>query len=169
MAYIGEITLFACFFTPNGWFPCEGQFVPVQGYPGLFAVIGTNFGGNGSSNFKLPDLRAASPVGMGSGPGLSQRNIGATGGTPEVLLNTDEMPTHTHSPMASLKSTANSPVGAVWGTAGEVRPLPDLYAAAMVNPQAMTPGIIGSTGGGMPHNNLMPYQVITIGICKEGD
>ena len=151
--------MFACNFPPRGWINCNGQFLPVQGYTALFGVIGTNFGGNGTSNFRIPALGDKSPLGAGQGAGLSPRKIGQTGGTNQVLLNASQLASHSHTPAASIKGTTANPAGGVWAAQGDVRPEPNLYATAMTNPQGLAANV-GSTGGVQSHNNLMPYQVL---------
>lgn len=166
--------MFACNFAPRGWINCNGQFLPVQGYQSLFGVIRTNFGGNGTTNFRVPAMGDKSPLGVGSGPGLSPRNIGDIGGKVTVSLDATQLAVHSHTPAASTKGTTMNPAGGVWATQGNVRPEPNLYATAMTNPQVMAAGIIGSTGGVQPggvqpHNNLMPYQVVNICMSMTDD
>jgi microcystin-dependent protein len=169
MPYLGQITIFACNFAPRNWINCNGQFLPTQGYRALYNVIGTSFGGNGSANFRIPALGDLSPLGAGTGPGLSPRLIGQTGGLPQVPLNIDQLAAHAHAPAATTKGTTENPANAVWATIGNVRPEPNLYANAMTNPQAMTAGNIGSTGGTLPHNNLMPFQVLNLCMSMSED
>jgi len=161
--------MFACNFAPRGWINCNGQFLPIQAYTGLFSVIGTNFGGNGTNNFRVPSMGDVSPLGAGLGPGLSPRTIGDRGGTVMVGLDASQLAVHSHTPAASTRGTTQNPAGGVWATIGNVRPEPDLYATDMTNPQAMTAGIIGSAGGVQAHNNLMPYQVVNFCLSMTDD
>jgi microcystin-dependent protein len=169
MPYLGQITMFACNFAPSGWINCNGQFLPIQGYPALYSVIGLNFGGNGTSNFRVPSMGDVTPLGAGPGPGLSPRKIGDRGGYSIVSLNADQLAVHSHTPAATTKGTTQNPTAGVWATIGNVRPEPNLYATDMTNPQLMAAGILGSAGGVQPHNNLMPYQVVNICMSMTDD
>ena len=169
MAYLGQISIFACNFAPNGWAQCNGQVLPIPANQGLFQVLGTTYGGNGRSTFGLPQLANVSPLGAGNGPGLSPRVNGATGGERVVALNASQLAVHSHNPGAVVVGTAANPANAVWAQVGNVRPAPQIYAKSMVNPQLLTAGIVGSTGSGTPHNNLMPYQVVNICIALVQD
>lgn len=104
--YIGEISMFAGNFAPSGWMICDGRLLPITQYQALFALIGTMYGGNGTSNFALPDLRGRLPLGTGSGPGLSPRNLGAMAGAEQVTLQVGNMPQHAHGIVPSKPVTA---------------------------------------------------------------
>lgn len=161
--------MFALNFAPHGFLPCDGLTVPLQSYQSLFQVIGKVFGGNGTTNFRLPNLQGVAPMHWGSAPDLSPRNLGDSGGETTVLLTPSTMAAHNHSPAASLSSTAQQPAGLMFSTRGDVRPAPNFYASKMVNPLPMNAGALANSGGGLPHNNLMPYQVLTFCICTAGD
>jgi microcystin-dependent protein len=94
--YIGEIRLFAGSFAPAGWAFCDGALLPISENDVLFNLIGTTYGGDGQSTFALPDFRGRVPIGMGQGPGLSNRINGEIGGQETVTLSTANMPSHTH-------------------------------------------------------------------------
>src|SRR5580698_10129927 len=95
--YIGELRLFGFNFAPVGWLQCNGQTLAINQYTALFSILGTSFGGNGTSNFMLPNLQGMVPIGQGTGPGLSGFVVGATGGETTHTLVPNEMPAHTHS------------------------------------------------------------------------
>jgi len=95
-SYIGEIRLFAGTYAPNGWAFCDGSILPISENDALFSLIGTTYGGDGQSTFALPDFRGRVPIGMGQGPGLSNRSHGEIGGQETVTLSTANMPSHTH-------------------------------------------------------------------------
>jgi microcystin-dependent protein len=90
--FVAEIRLFPFNFAPTGWAMCQGQLVSISQYTALFSLLGTYFGGNGTSNFALPNLQSAVPMGQGSGPGLTPRNIGDTGGEESVTLLGTQIP-----------------------------------------------------------------------------
>lgn len=103
-AYIGSIVLFAGTFAPQGWFDCSGQLLPINQYQALFSILGTTYGGNGSTTFGLPDLRGRVPVGAtGQGTGLTNRQLGQTFGTESVTLTAAQMPAHTHAIQGEVK------------------------------------------------------------------
>ena len=95
-SYLGQIMLFAGNFAPVGWALCNGQLLPINQNQALFAVIGTMYGGDGVSNFALPDLRGRAPICFGQGPTLQDYNVGDKGGVESVALNATQMPAHTH-------------------------------------------------------------------------
>lgn len=94
--FIGEIRIFAGNFAPTGWFLCQGQLLPISAYQALFAIIGTFYGGNGTSNFQLPNLQGRFPIGVGTSPSGQIYDIGQVGGTEQVTLTLSSLPTHTH-------------------------------------------------------------------------
>lgn len=161
--------MFACGFTPIGYAGCNGGLLPIQQNAALFSILGTTYGGNGTTNFGLPNLAGISPMSAGQGPGLSPRDLGETGGEVSVTLNSNEMALHSHNPAAVSGATVPSPANDVWSNPGNQRPVPNFYATQMTNPQALNPNLIGVNGSGMPHNNLMPFLVVTIGVCTVGE
>ncbi len=155
--YISEIRLVAFNYPPKGWAFCNGQLLPINQYQALFSLIGTYYGGNGTTNFALPNLQGASPIHMGNG-----FSLGNAGGQATVTLNTSELPAHTHtaegvSTIANLEPAS----GNAW-------------AAATANPYApssnvaMGPGAVAQTGGSQPHNNMPPYLVMSYIIALQG-
>src|ERR671935_142066 len=94
--YVGEIRMFAGNFAPAGWMFCDGQLLPLSQNTALFSLLGTTYGGNGQSNFALPDLQNRAPMHPGQGPGLSLHDLGETGGSETVSLLESEIPAHSH-------------------------------------------------------------------------
>lgn len=90
--YLGEIAIYPYNFAPQDWAYCDGSLLPIAQYSALFSLIGTTFGGNGTTNFALPDLRGRTPVGAGQGPGLSQIRLGLPGGVETI----NKVAAHTH-------------------------------------------------------------------------
>ena len=99
--FVAEIRIFAGNFAPKGWAFCNGQVMPISQNTALFSLIGTYYGGNGTSNFALPNLQASVPIGVGQGPGLTPRDQGETGGEPAVTLLSSQLPAHSHTALAS--------------------------------------------------------------------
>ncbi len=161
--------MFGCGFAPRDFISCNGQVLPIQRNTALFSLLGTTYGGNGVSTFQLPDLGGISPMHSGQGNGLSPRVLGETGGEAQVPLNISQLAMHSHNPSATTKPVSQTPGGKVWSGPENAKPAPNYFASQMTNPQALNPALIGSTGGTLPHNNLMSYLVTTIGICVAGE
>lgn len=166
--YIGEITMFACNYTPLGYEPCNGQLVPMASDLPLFMVIGYTYGGAPMGDFKLPNLQAMAAMHWGQGQGLSLYAIGDTGGEPAVTLTIEELPTHTHTPSAHLPANSVHAMTRVWSSPGEVDSGPNYYAVGYENPVQMKERLIRHTGSGQPHNNLMPYLAVNFCISIGG-
>lgn len=165
--YIGEIRMFAGNFAPNGWALCNGQLISISQNTALFSILGTQYGGDGRTNFALPNLMDSSAMGAGQGPGLTPRVQGETGGEPAVTLVLSELPSHNHGAQGTTTHAAATAVqGQVWAAApnrGE-----NLYAGAAASPVGMSPVAFGAAGGGQPHNNLPPYLGLTFIIALQG-
>src|SRR6187455_1098036 len=94
--FVAEIRIFPFNFAPRGWAWCDGQLMPLSQNTALFSLLGTTYGGNGQSNFALPDLQGRAPMHPGQGPGLSLHDLGETGGSETVTLLESEIPAHAH-------------------------------------------------------------------------
>jgi len=155
--FIAEIRIFGCNFPPQGWAQCNGQLLPISQNTALFSLLGTTYGGNGQSNFGLPNLQGAAPIGMGQGPGLSQYFEGQTGGSSSVTLVASQIPSHTHNAVATDGSgNTASPANAIWATPSIDRDI-NFYEGASATTVNMNAAALAITGGAQPHNNLMPY------------
>lgn len=174
-AYIGEIRAFGFNFAPRNWATCSGQILSIQQNTALFALVGTTYGGNGTTTFALPNLNSRIGVGTGQGPGLSNYVLGQQAGVENVTLLQTEMPAHSHAPYSRVKPgtadgrrvpqsgdyltrlnvTANAP-GLIWRSAPNV-------SATTLAPQA-----IGLQGGNQPHTNLQPTLALNYCICLFG-
>lgn len=163
--FIGEIRPWACKFAPRGWAACDGQLMLVSQNSGLFSVIQTWFGGDGKSTFALPDLRGRVPVGAGAGPGLTPRPLGESGGTESVTLTAAELPEHTHTLQASTTRPQSQKPSAASVLASARTPV---YSTAAPDAKMAPEAISAVTGGGAPHNNVMPYQVVNFCIALTG-
>lgn len=161
--YVGEIRMFGGTFAPAGWAYCDGRLLPISEYETLFNLIGTTYGGDGQSNFGVPDLQGRVPVHMGQGTGQNYA-IGERGGVEEVTLNAQQVPLHRHAMLASTGPGGSpNPQGNVIGSPPAVtlfkREAPEkALAASMVVP----------IGGSQPHENRMPYLTITYIISLFG-
>src|SRR4051812_47092398 len=103
-AYIGEIRIFSGNYAPKSWALCNGQLLPIAQNTALFSVLGTRYGGDGKTNFALPNLQGAAPMHWGNGAGLTPRAIGSKGGSATVTLTAAQIPAHTHGPIASTNT-----------------------------------------------------------------
>lgn len=166
--FIGEIRMWAGNFAPRGNALCNGQLISIAQNTALFALLGTTYGGNGTTVFGLPNLQSRAPMHFGQGPGLTQRFLGEQGGVENVTLLASEMPVHSHSAVGQNSAgTQGSPAGATWATIVSGRnPLP-LYAPAPSN-TTMNPAALAQTGSSQPHNNMPPYLVINFIIGTQG-
>ncbi|HXA30819.1 MAG TPA: tail fiber protein [Acidimicrobiales bacterium] len=160
--YLGEIRVVGFNFAPLGWAMCNGQVMPITQNTALFSLLGTQFGGDGKSNFALPNLQGSTPLDQGSGTGLTVRSMGDVGGETQVTLLSSQMPSHGHP--AQAVAAAGNQVGPSANLTAEVRA--DSYAP-VANGQ-MSPSALHSTGGGQPHNNLPPYLVLNFVIALTG-
>ena len=164
--FVAEIRIFAGNFAPRGWAFCNGQLLPISQNTALFSLLGTYYGGNGQSNFGLPNLQGSAPIGEGQGPGLSQRFLGEAGGAPTVTLMETQIPAHTHTPNAVTGGgSTTSPAGAVWASQAGRTP-PPAYASTANAP--LGAGAIGPAGSGQPHNNMPPYLTLNFIIALQG-
>jgi microcystin-dependent protein len=164
--FVGQLMLAGFNFAPKGWAFCAGQLLPISQNTALFSLLGTMYGGDGKSNFALPNLQGCVPVGFGQGPGLQDYIQGESGGEETVTLLQSEMPLHSHSPMAD---------GGPGGTTSPVNGAPARliggtpYAASnsTLN-QQMNQSMIAAAGGSLPHNNMMPYLTLNWIIALQG-
>ena len=163
--FLAEIRIFPFNFPPKGWAFCNGQLMPLSQNTALFSLLGTTYGGDGKSNFALPNLQGSAPMHPGQGPGLSLHDLGETGGSDTVTLLSSEIPAHSHGLTASNRQgTDQSPINEMF--AGGVGGI-NLYAepASIVQLAGAT---VTPAGGGQPHNNLMPYLTLNFCIALQG-
>jgi microcystin-dependent protein len=169
--FLAEIRIFPFNFAPVGWAFCNGQILPISQNAALFSLLGTTYGGNGTSNFALPNLQGNAPLQQGQGPGLSLYDLGETGGSATVTVLASELPSHNH------------PLGADTGDASSASPANGVYmrgqytgtpagAVASYSSQApdtrLSGAAIAPTGGSQPHNNMMPYLTLNFCIALQG-
>jgi microcystin-dependent protein len=164
--FVAEIRIFPFNFAPKGWAFCDGQLMPISQNTALFSLLGTTYGGDGKSNFALPNLQGRAPMHPGQGPGLSIHDLGETAGSETVTLLQSEIPAHSHALMAQ-GAPADTNVPADNSIARVIGATPYLPPAgsplASMSNQALTPA-----GGDQPHNNLQPYLTFFFCIALQG-
>jgi microcystin-dependent protein len=166
--FLGEVRPFACNFAPSGWAFCQGQLLSISQNTALFALLGTFYGGNGTTNFALPDLRGRVPLKYGTDPVGNIYDLGEIAGVETVTLSGTQMPLHTHTFSGSGSNTTRSKPanGSALGTssAGDA-----FYGA---NNSSLTTLNVGTVslynGGNGAHNNIQPYQAINWCIALRG-
>jgi microcystin-dependent protein len=151
--------MFAGNFAPVNWAICDGRMMPISGNEALYALIGTTYGGDGQTTFGLPDLRGRAPIHKST-----TYPMGSQGGAEAVTLTSTQMPMHTHTAMASSAAgTATSPANAVWTTSTY-----SSFSTAQTPTEAMSVQAISVAGGSQPHENMMPFLVVSYIICLAG-
>lgn len=165
--FVAEIRMFGFNFAPRGWAFCNGQLLPLSQNTALFSLLGTQYGGNGKSNFALPNLQGSVPMFWGQGAGLSLHDIGETGGADTDTLIIQTMPSHQHAMMAATSPAnvaAPSPtVGLSRAGAGG-----SVYTSPVSGVVQMSQTSLAVTGGGGPHNNDQSYIVVNFCIALQG-
>lgn len=163
--FVAEIRIFPFNFPPKGWAFCDGQLLPLSQNTALFSLLGTTYGGNGKSNFALPDMQGNAPMHPGQGPGLSLHDLGEIGGSETVTLLESEIPSHSHGMMAATTAAnSKSPAGNVLS-----RATANVYMPPAGNPLvSMSPNALAPAGGDQSHNNMMPYITLNFCIALQG-
>ena len=162
--FVAEIRIFPFNFPPTGWATCDGQLMPLSQNTALFSLLGTTYGGNGKSNFALPNIQGNAVMHPGQGPGLSLHDLGETGGSETVSLLESEIPSHSHVVAASE------------GDGTERTPASQLLATGIAISQYQTPGplttlapqAVAPIGADQPHNNMQPYLTLNFCIALQG-
>ena len=156
--FLSEIKIVSFNFPPKGWALCNGQLLPINQNQALFALLGTTYGGNGQTNFALPNLRGRVPIHIGNG-----HTLGEAAGSTAVTVNIQQLPAHTH------------PVAVNKGVGAATNPNGTMIAKAPANTYGpvgqlvtMSPNAVTNTGGSQPHNNMMPYLVLNFIIALQG-
>jgi microcystin-dependent protein len=165
--FIGQIVLFPYNFAPRNFAFCQGQLLAIAQNTALFSLLGTTYGGNGTTTFALPDLRGRAPISSGQGPGLPNYSLGEQAGEPSHTLIISESPAHQHNLQCSADDATQgspqnrflaSPNVAVGG--GAVNAYAPAANASM--------GATSAAGGSQPHNNMPPYLVLNYCIALTG-
>ena len=155
--FLSEIRLVSFGFAPRGWALCNGQLLPINQNQALFSLLGTTFGGNGQTNFALPDLRGRTPIHTGNGYTLGER-----GGEQAHTLSISELPAHTHGAQGSTNNGDTvSPIGGVLGGVS------NMYSPA-ANLTALNPATVANVGGSQAHLNMQPFLTLSFCIALQG-
>ncbi len=163
--FVAEIRIFPFNFAPKGWAFCNGQILPLSQNTALFSLLGTTYGGDGKSNFALPDLQGCTVMHPGQGAGLSLHDLGETGGSETVTLLESEIPSHSHAlrvinDVGEDRTPADEVLARSTGGA--------LYSTGISNLVTLSDNALTSAGGDQPHNNLMPYLTLNFCIALQG-
>ena len=171
--YVGEVRMFAFAFTPRNWARCIGQTMAIQQNAALYSLLGVQYGGNGSTNFNLPDYRGRTPLGRtttGTGQPAGSPNYtnGNIGGTENVTLTQAQIPSHTHGLFGvTTNGTKVSPVSNAFAT-----PQPaggNFYVPSNdVSKVELNAATVAISGGNQPHNNMQPSLVVQFAIALVG-
>jgi microcystin-dependent protein len=170
-AFLGQISIFGFNFAPFKWATCSGQIVPISQNTALFSLLGTAYGGNGTSTFALPNLSGTVAIGQGQLLGGSFYDLGETGGTTTVALSREETPAHNHSLMGSITTgDSNTAAGNVLarsqGPANPKAPEGKIYNPKPADTVIDAP--VAAVGDGQTHDNTQPYLALTYCICING-
>lgn len=160
--YVGQIMLASFGFAPRGWAQCNGALLPINQNQALFSLIGVKYGGNGTNNFQLPDLRGRTPIGVNT---TGTHPIGQSAGSENVTLTAEQLPQHAHFAACTTQAgTGRNPTNALYGDSGSATPI---YAAPGTQVQ-LNPATVTNTGGNQPHSNLQPFSVLNFCIALNG-
>ena len=166
--FLAEIRIFTGGFAPKGWASCDGQLMPISQNTALFSLLGTTYGGNGTSNFALPNLQGCAPMQAGQGPGLSLRDLGETAGEQTVTLLQTEMPAHSHTAQGSTGSDQTTPVNNAWAAGAKLGGGNLYFPSTPASNVQMSPFGTSISGGSLPHNNMPPFLGLTFIIALQG-
>lgn len=167
--FIGEIQIYGFNFAPQNWALCQGQLMPIQQNTALFSLLGTQFGGNGTTNYQLPNFTGNLACGQGQGAGLTPRMVGETFGSDSVNLLPNEMPAHAHGARIYNQPTAANRAGVPASGDAVITPQ---SVAMLTNTNAVNTTLpiqtVGITGSGQPHENRQPYLTMNFCIALTG-
>jgi microcystin-dependent protein len=166
--YVGQVIAVGFNFAPVNWLLCNGQLLPISEYEVLFTLIGTTYGGNGTTTFGLPDLRGRSPVDAGQGLGLSNYVMGQMSGSESVTLNANQVGAHTHAlRVSALPASSSVPANTLVMAQAQAQAV-NLFAPPPPT-TALAGSAIGSTPpGNQPHENRQPFNTVNYIICAFG-
>jgi microcystin-dependent protein len=172
--FVAEITMFGFNFPPRGWAFCQGQLLPISQNTALFSLLGTMYGGDGKSNFALPDLQDNAVISWGQGAGLTNYSQGETGGVATVALLQSEIANHNHffnatTNQGTTATSSGNQLGLAQGGTKQNTFNANIYST---NPAQATTGLsplaITPSGSSFPHNNMQPYLTLNFCIAMQG-
>lgn len=167
--YVAEIKMFAGNFAPKGYALCNGQLVAISQNTALFSLLGTYYGGNGTSTFALPDMRGRAPIHQGNGTGIDPVVLGEMAGETNVALNASNLPQHTHPISGAVIANSNPGETPASNTLFTNSAPNQLYAAALgTGGLNLATQSVTMVGGSLPHNNVQPYLAVTFIIAMQG-
>ncbi|MGA3311020.1 MAG: tail fiber protein [Xanthobacteraceae bacterium] len=168
--FLGQIQPLGFGFAPKGWMLCNGQTLPVSQYAALFSLLGTQYGGNGTTTFLLPNLQSRVPMHQGTSSTGNSYVVGEQGGEENVTLLLNNMPLHNHNFLGTSQNANASPPenGVALATAYEGTKTPVSYYAPSGAPQPLNPASLKPNGSGQPHTNIQPYLAINWCIATVG-
>lgn len=158
--FLSEIRIFSFNFPPKGWALCNGQLLPINQNQALFALLGTTYGGNGQTDFALPNLRGRVPIHFGQ-----SFDLGTTGGQSAHTVIQSEMPQHLHFMQGTTNQTGNT---AIPSNTATVATLGSQIYHAPTTLVALGASSVTSVGGSQPHTNQQPYLVLSFCIALQG-
>ncbi|MGK5049959.1 phage tail protein [Janthinobacterium sp. RB2P8] len=168
--FLGEIQIFGFNYPPVSWALCNGATLSLTQNTALYALIGTTYGGNGTTTFQLPNLVGRSACSQGMGPGLSPRDIGTPFGSAGVTLTTDELPAHRHGMTVNRQPTASLQSNVPVANALLLAPGKTIAMTVSITPDtSLAPNVIGFTGGNQPHENRQPLLGLNYCIALQGE
>ena len=163
--FVGQLMLVGFNFAPSGWAFANGALMPISRNTALFSLLGTMYGGDGKSTFALPNLQGNVAIGFGQSPGGQYYTQGEVGGSDNVTLISSQTPSHTHTPMSATRPATQTVPG---GNSFAESTSGDIYSTSTSPLTQMSPSVISPFGGGLPHNNSMPYLGLNWVIALQG-
>jgi len=163
--YLAQILMFGGNFAPRNWVFCDGQLLAISQNTALFSLLGTTYGGDGRTTFGIPEMRGRVPMHKGSGPGLTPRTLGQSGGVENVTLTTNQMPNHSHPTAVEV----NNQDGEEANVAGQfISNHPGAFNENGITGQTLGGVSSASAGGSQSHTNVQPFKCVNFVICVSG-
>jgi len=168
--FLGEIQIFGFNFSPNGWAFCDGKLLPISQYSALFSLLGTYYGGDGRTNFGLPNLQGQAACASGQGPGLQLYELGENFGNESVVLTSDGLASHTHVANIFLQNDTTQRFASPRAGSSPVAPVNATpFANSQTSNGSFAVNFVGPNAGGLPHANQQPYIGLNFCIALQGD